>query len=198
MHGNDRIFADYGKAQTFLERIVRTGYPTRPAMVNAIRWILTVWFAIIATLVTVPSAAVLWHARRASKPGLTMPPAPPEAPPLLSLTPFDPKLPATALEQQTKISANQVAGYSKSVEAYKEQVNAYTQQLNAYKSFADYNAKDALATAYELVVKNTVVTLVNGLVTALIGYVFAKAGASLVDNYLRSKNNQALQPISYW
>lgn len=69
---------------------------------------------------------------------------------------------------------------------YTAKLEAYNKYLVAYASYTT-NALAARHSAYELVVKNTLVALISSFLTSLLAFVFAKEGANLVRAYFSKK-----------
>ncbi|MBA3242783.1 MAG: hypothetical protein H0T60_16285 [Acidobacteria bacterium] len=135
-------------------------------MKTLIQWILLLLFVSLILFVLVPSYQVLSSAERDGRTALQEPPKPPALP---ALPPADPKV----LEEQVK--------------AYTQQVTAYTQHVSAYKTYVEAFTKGHRAGAYELVVKDVLVSLLNAFLTALFGYVFITTGARMVRGYVEAK-----------
>lgn len=161
-------------------------------MKTVIRIAIIIWIVILNLFILIPSYKLLFgqEADNASK--LDEPPKPPAPPntPVLSST-----------NNQTpdpKFVEEKVKSYTQEVTAYTQQVAAYNQQITAYKTRAELVTKIRGDAAYELVVKGTLQPLLLSLLTAFLAWVFANAGASLVDNYIRAKNNQSLLPLKFW
>jgi hypothetical protein len=74
-------------------------------------------------------------------------------------------------------------------------VAAYSQAVQAYKAYLDSPAADVQAQRYKLIVKDTMLSVYSTFVTALLGYVFIKAGTQVIDNYIRAARNQPMQPL---
>lgn len=160
---------------------------------SLIQWILLLWFVALSAAVLIPSYQMLFG--RPSERTTGKPPDPPVPPPAPVLSFGAQSAPA---EQQPQLEAykQQAAVYAEQVKSYTQEVAVYTQQVAAYKAQEDANHKSGRASVYELVVKNSLVTLMGTFATALIGYVFANLGAGLLDNYVRMKNSEAPQPLS--
>ena len=161
-------------------------------MKELIQWILLGLFVGLIVLVLIPSSTILFGIGGESTVKLQEPPTPPVPPNPLTLAPLDPKL---DLEAQVKVYTQQVNAYTQQVAGYAQQVSAYTQQVNVYKTFAESTGKSRQAATYELVVKNTLLSLLNTFVAFLLGYVFVKAGANMVDNFIRAKNGQPVESL---
>jgi hypothetical protein len=151
-------------------------------MRTVIQAILVIWFVVISLFLFVPSFLLLTGV------GLTRQtvPQPPVPPPLIAALanpPSDPKLDIKVLEELGKTYAQQVS-------AYTQQVTSYKEQLAAYKVYVEASSKGTLAGAYQLVVKETLGTLLTTFATALLGYVFIKGGAGLVNNILLARRGQ--------
>ena len=59
--------------------------------------------------------------------------------------------------------------------------------ISAYKTYADSAVKSHRAGVYELVVKGTLLSLLNVFITALLGYVFVTTGARMVRDYMMAR-----------
>ncbi len=153
-----------------------------------IQGILVIWFIAINVAILIPSYGLLFDAgnESGSSPQPLPTPVPP-SPPVVG--PLDSTLNADGQKQQVETYKQQVA-------VYVEQVKSYTQQVSAYKIHVETRNKSMRAAIYEIVVKDTLVALIGGFATTLIGYVFANLGAGVVDNYVRMKNNAPPQALT--
>ena len=115
-------------------------------------------------------APTLPRTGEASQPGI---PAPPEAPQAPTFGALDLAKDAATLPQQVSALQQQVALYSHQVTAYQHRVDAYKSQIAA----TDPRARQI--TAFNTVVKETIVPLLTPILTALVGYAFVKAGAEV-------------------
>lgn len=112
----------------------------------------------------------------------------PTTPNSLKLEAIDPKLDLQAQEEQLKL-------YKTKVDVYTQQVTAFTQEVTAYKTLLEnqknitsdaqvYNQKIEL---YKLVIKDSLIPILIGLITAIAAYIFVKTGLEIVANYYRNK-----------
>jgi hypothetical protein len=154
-------------------------------MKKAIQLILLAWFLTVNLFILIPSFYLL----RGSSDETTKPPTPPAPPAAMAIGPLDPSLDLEKQKQQLEVYKLQVGHYA-------EQVKTYTQQVAAAKSYQEAMPSSKRSAVYELVVKNTLITLISGFATALIAYVFTSLGANVVDNFVRMRNNEAPQPLS--
>ncbi|MGA9773127.1 MAG: hypothetical protein WBV94_29120 [Blastocatellia bacterium] len=160
---------------------------------RVIQAILLIWFVSINAAILIPSYQLLLTSADIANIGLSQPPAPP---PLLStIGPLDPNLDATKQAQRLEDYKQQIAVYAEQIKGYTQEVTAYTQQVAAYKTYTDANEKSGRRGVYELVVRNSLITLVGSFATTLIAYVFTNLGAGVVDNMIRMKNNRDPQPL---
>jgi hypothetical protein len=157
------------------------------------RVLLLLWFILIGLLVLVPSGRLLFGGRKAPLLGKT--PVPPDPPSVKDVTWIDPKEPAATLTQRVEVYKQQASIYAQLVQVYEKQVTAYGKYL-------DQRAKDSCnecppkpSEEYSLIVKDTVAPMVNNFLAALFVYIFVNAGAQLITNYLRAKNNQTIEEI---
>lgn len=145
------------------------------------RVLLLVWFVVISLFILVPSFYVLQRMGELSAQPLPQPPAAPTPPELL---PFDKTL-------DKEVQGKQIQSR---VDAYQHQVTAYTQLMGAYKSQLDAQGKPPQLAVYQTVVKETLVSLITALLTALIGYVFVKEGVQVAKEYVKAKSKPAAGP----
>jgi hypothetical protein len=158
-------------------------------MQKIVQTILVIWFVVVSLFLFIPGAALLLR-------GDPLPAAMPNppSPPVVSTALTDPKEIAVisrdpkVIEEISKAWAQQVASYTQQVAAYKE-------QLAAYKVYADAAGKRQLSGAFQLVIKDTIVTLLSTFATALLGYVFVKGGAGLVNNLLLIRSGRPTEKL---
>lgn len=161
-----------------------------------IQVILLIWFIAVNLAILIPSYQLLFGRSEEGVTSRPQPPAPPAPPPApVAIGQPDPKLDIEAQKQQVELSKQQVAAYAEQIKAYTQEVSAYTQQVTAYKTQEDSRAKSGRMASYEVVVKNSLVTLLGSFATTLIGYVFANLGAGVVDNLIRMKNGKPAEPL---
>ena len=156
-------------------------------MKDSTQKILIVWFIVINLFILVPSFNVLWKTSGADSATLRDMPNPPEPPEPPTLPPFDATRDPKVQEAQVK---GQVDTFTQRIAGYTQRITAYTQQIAAYKSQIE-TAKPRQIAAYQLVVKDTLTELLKTLLTALVGFVFAKAGAEVVSKYIMMKRAKA-------
>jgi hypothetical protein len=161
-------------------------------MKTAIQIILLTWFIVVNLLIIGPSFYLLLQQPTVATAEQPKVPSPPGDVTLASL---DPALDIEKQKQQVEAYKQQVAAYTERVKVYTQQVAAYGQQVTAYKTLQDAQPSTRRAAIFELVVKGTLVTLISGFATALIAYVFTNLGATVIDNFVRMRNNQAPQPL---
>ena len=147
---------------------------------------LLIWFVVINLFILVPSFFIL--ARGLSADAVVVPemPAPPPPPEPATLLQFDSKLDPKVQEAQVKA---QVDAYTQRVNGYTQRVTAYTQQIVAYKSQIEAG-KTRQMIVYQAVVVDTLKALLTTLLTALVGFVFAKAGAEVLSKHIAAKKGQ--------
>ena len=162
-------------------------------MKKTIQIILLLWFISVNLLIIGPSYYLLTD--QAETEGSEQPKVP-NSPPDLNLAPLNADLDIEKQKQQVEAHKQQVAAYTERVKAYTQQVTVYGQQVTAYKTLQDTKPLARKAAVYELVVKGTLLTLIGGFATALIAFVFTNLGATVVDNFVRMKNNQEPQPFN--
>lgn len=146
-----------------------------------IRVILIGWLVIASVLLFAPAAALLFSA---SKPATTTTaPAAPPAPTLepLAISTDEPK---ELLEERGKAYATYI---NAQVSRYENEVAAYKEHVAAVKEASDAAARADRVGIYALVVKDTLSSLVNGLIVALTGFVFIKAGGDAAAKYQSAK-----------
>lgn len=151
-----------------------------------IQVLLLLWFVVINAAILIPSYRMLFGADAGPA---TSPLPAPTPPPPPALGPLDPALGAESQKQQVETYKQQAASYA-------EQVKSYTQQVAAYKVQTEVQNKSGRAGVYEMVVKNTLVSLLGGFATTLIGVVFANLGAGVVDNFVRMRNGSPPQRLT--
>lgn len=156
------------------------------------QWLLLIWFVALSAAVLLPSYQMLFGRPEAASPGdPPAPPVPPSAPVFSPGAEVDP----AKMQQQLEAYKQQAGVYVEQVKSYTQEVATYTQQISAYKTHQEAKAKSGRVSVYELVVKNTLLSLVTTFATALLGYVFASLGAGLLDNYARMRNGAEPQPL---
>lgn len=155
-------------------------------MKKAFQIILITWFIVVNLYILIPSFIVLKGINQQTQAKDL-----PTPPPPLSIQPLDLTV---ALDSQKE----QVNAFTQQVNAYTQRVNAFTQEVNAYKAYLESSDQFNQHTKYSLVVKDTLVTLMSGLLTAIVSYVFVNASTGLANNYIRAKNNQPVEPIEFW
>ena len=141
---------------------------------DAARVLLLVWFVVVGLFILVPSFYLLQKVKEQGTGAAQtspQPPAPPELPA------FDKSLDKEV--QQKQIQSR--------VDAYQHQVTAYGQLVGSYKTQLDAQGKSLQLAVYQAVVKETLVSLITGLLTALISYVFVKEGAAVAKQYIEAK-----------
>lgn len=160
-------------------------------MIKVFQYLLLVWFIVISLFIFVPSFLVLYSSWSYTDSTSEKPPEFPSPPALVPLEPLN-----TNLDAETQ--KRQVESLEIRVNAFTQQVNAYTQQVNAYKTYAENTGKSRSLEAYQTVVKDSLSSFLTTLLSALVAFAFAKAGAGLVDNYIRIKNGKEPQDIKLW
>lgn len=158
-----------------------------------IQWLLLIWFVALSTAVLIPSYQMLFGPPEAASPG---DPPPPPVPPLAPVFAPGAQTDPVKLQQQLEAYKQQTAVYAEQVKSYTQEVVTYTQQVSAYRTHQEARSKSGRVSVYELVVKNTLLSLASTFVIALLGYVLASLGAGLLDNYARMRNGAAAQPLS--
>ena len=161
-------------------------------MKKTIQIILLGWFISVNLLIIGPSLYLL--IRQPDADGSEQPKLP-TSPVHLELPSLNAELDIEKQRQQVEAYKQQVAAYTERVKAYTQEVTAYGQQVTAYKTLQDAKPLAREAAVYELVVKGTLLTLIGGFATTLIAFVFTNLGATVVDNFVRMKNNQEPQPF---
>lgn len=157
-------------------------------MVKVIQILLLIWFVVINAFILIPSYQVLQQSQNNEALVIPKPPEVPVAPkPLLEV--FDPNL---NLEEQVKAYTQQISGYTQQVNAYKAYMD------NAYKVYGEAANKSHGLEVYKTVVKDSLISLLSTLLSALVGFAFVKAGAELVRNYIAAKNGQPVSQIKLW
>jgi hypothetical protein len=156
-------------------------------MKTLIQWTLLVLFVSLGLFILIPSYHVLSSAGGGGTITLKEPPEPPSPPNPLTLPTIDPKLDLKVQEEQVKAHTQQVNAYTQQITAYAQQVSAYSQHISAYKTYADSSVKSPRTSAYQLVVKDTLLSLLNTFITVLLGYVFVTKGAEIVRDYVSAK-----------
>jgi len=149
-----------------------------------IQFVLLVWFVALGAAVLIPSYRLLFG-RPEGEPA-SSPPAPPVPPPA-PVVAFGAQPEAAKLQQQLETYMQQSAAYAEQVKSYTQEVAAYTQQVAAYRTHEEAKQRSGRAHDYELVARNSLLTLVATFAATLIGYVFAKLSPVLLDNYTRLK-----------
>lgn len=152
--------------------------------------ILMAWFIAVNVAILVPSYRLLFGSvdEGVANGPQPHPPSPPPASMLVG--PLDPNLDLEKQKQQVESYKQQVAAYAEQIKAYSQEVAGYTQQVAAYKIHEESRKEFNRPAIYELVVKNSLITLLGGFATTLIAYVFTNLGVGLADNFIRMKNGQ--------
>lgn len=160
---------------------------------------LLIWFLVVSVAILVPSYQLLFGSNEAETAGRSQPPTPPPPPPAFStIMTLDPKLDTAKQAQQVEGYKQQVGAYAERIKGYTQEVAAYTQQVAAYKTTGEAQEKSGRRGAYELVVKGSLITVLGGFATTLLGLVFANLGAGLADNMIRMRNNHPPQSLTLW
>lgn len=101
------------------------------------------------------------------------------------------------LENRGKVIAKRVDTYQQEIEAYKAQVTAYereisnyTNQVSAYQTQAQYTDTSRKLRIYNVLVSQSLMQMLGGLLIAIVTYLFAK----VADNYNRMKRGN--DPVS--
>ena len=163
-------------------------------MKKAIQIILLTWFIAVNLLILIPSLYLL--TRRVDETSASQPSQAPLPPAAVAVGPLDPALDLEKQKQQVEVYKQQNAAYAEQVKAYTQQVSAYTQQVAAFKTQQESTPDGRRRAVYELVVKGTLLSLIGGFATALIAFVFTNLGATVVDNFVRMRNNQPPQSFN--
>jgi hypothetical protein len=132
-------------------------------MTRVVQLILIAWFITVNLFILIPSYNVLKGIGHEDAKVLPKPPEPLPSPPNLS---GSVNSALNAETQQELIKAH--------VSFYTQQVTAHNQQIDAYKKQLDSLGRTRQIIVYELVIKQTIVTLIAGLTTALIAFAFVK------------------------
>ena len=143
-------------------------------MKHLVQVILIAWFITMSLFILTPSYNVLKGIDREDAKVLPKLPEPLPVPPDLSKS-VDP---AINLETQKELIKAHVSFYT-------QQVTAHNQQIDAYKKQLDSLGKTRQMLAYELVIKQTVVTLIAGLTSALIAFAFVQTVELLREHFAR-------------
>jgi hypothetical protein len=154
-------------------------------MKKVVQWILIVWFITVNLFILIPSFVLLKESREEA----VKPTPPPDPPKEMTIGPLDSTLEIDRQKQQ-------IEAYKLQVSLYAEEVKRHAQQVAAHKTYIEATPASRRIAVYQLVVKESLLTLISGFATALIAYVFTSLGANVVDNFLRMRNNQAPQPLS--
>jgi ABC-type glycerol-3-phosphate transport system permease component len=161
---------------------------------NLIRIILIGWFIVLNLFIFIPAYRLFGDVFSKGDEAVQSPPSPPEPIQALSLAEIDTTLELEVLKQQILAQTEQVNAYTQRVSAYTQEVAAYTQQTEAYKTYLSSTVQSERLTVYEKVVNGTLLGMLNAFVAALITYVFANVGASLVNNFISKK----AQPVQFF
>ncbi|HEY0319571.1 MAG TPA: hypothetical protein VGC66_01230 [Pyrinomonadaceae bacterium] len=164
-------------------------------MKTAIQLILLTWFITVNLFILIPSLFLLKSGGVDESAAIQKPPPPPP-PVALAVGPLDSTLDIEKQKQQVEAYKQHVGAYAEQVKAYTQQVTAYGQQVNAYKTEQETRPASRQRAVYELVIKNTLLSLIGSFATTLIAFVFTNLGATVMDNFVRVKNNQPPQPLS--
>lgn len=140
---------------------------------NVTRVLLLIWFVVISFFILVPSFFVLLRVRELGAQAQPQPPTPPQPP----------ELPPLSKDFDKDVQGKQIESR---VSAYQHQVAAYSHLMGAYKSQLDAQGKPSQLAVYQTVVKETLVSLITGLLTALVGYVFVTEGAKVAKEVIQA------------
>lgn len=151
---------------------------------------MTLVFLAIALLVIAPSYGLLTAKDDGDAEKLQLPPGPPTAPGAISIPPIDPKI---DIDQQIKAYTQVVAAYTQVTNAYSQQAGAFGKQIDAYKAYLAVTGVPRRQAVYELVVKGTLMTLLNTILAAFLAFAFVKAGANVLNNAIRAKAGQLVE-----
>lgn len=154
-----------------------------------IRTILIVWFIVLNLFIFIPAYRLFQDVFSTGDDAIQIPPTPPEPIQALSLSEIDTSLELGLLEQQVAAQTQQVNAYTQHVSAYTQEVSAYTQQTEAYQTYLSSTVQSERLTVYEKVVNQTLLDMLDAFITALITYVFANVGSSLVNNFISKTAN---------
>lgn len=101
------------------------------------------------------------------------PPATPQAPTFASV---QKNYPTETLEIQVTV-------FTKQVELYTQEVNVYTQHIAASKTYLEASTADEsrFATAFTLVIKDTLLPIASTILTALVAFAFAAVGGQALQ-----------------
>ena len=158
-------------------------------MKTLIATILITSFVVITLLILIPSALLLLS----REPDAQFPAelaAVPKPPTQLSLPPLEPKGDTKA---QLELDKELISAYSNEVSAYTQHVTAYSQGVQAYKAYLD--SPGVRTQRYKLIVKDTMLSVYSAFLTALLGYVFIKAAAQVIDNRIRIAHSQSPESL---
>jgi hypothetical protein len=145
---------------------------------NLARVIIFLWFLVISVFILITSYKQLNLAQAAEEDArtqITKISPPPKIP-------DDPKTFDGTFEQQVAVYNTRAAAYEKAVVAYSKYIEERTKAINR-------------TAAYSAVVKDVLVSMLSGLATALLGFVFANVGAQVANNYLLTKQGTTPQPV---
>lgn len=145
------------------------------------RVLLIIWFIVVSLYILIPSYVVLQSVKEQDTAVTQTAQQLPTPPPTLELPAFDKGSDKDV--QQKQIQSR--------VDAYQHQVTAYSHQLTAYKAQVEALGKPPRLAVYQAVVKDTLVSLITGLLTALVGYVFVKESAKVAKEYIQAKSKAA-------
>jgi ABC-type glycerol-3-phosphate transport system permease component len=146
-------------------------------MTRVVQIILIAWFLMVSLFIFIPSYNVLKGIDQGDAKVLPKPPDPPPSPPNLSGSVTS----GLSAETQQELIKAQVSFYT-------QQVATHNQQIDAYKKQLDSLGKTRQILIYELVIKQTIVTLIAGLTSALVAFAFVKA-EELMRRYLASRQS---------
>jgi len=82
------------------------------------------------------------------------------------------------------------------VTLYTQEVTAYVQSISAYTKHLQATATSNRQSVYELVVKDTLVSLFGQILTAFVAFAFVKVGAIVLDNRNPMRKDEPRQEIS--
>ena len=140
-------------------------------MTKIIQWLLLLWFAIAAAFVLIGGIILTLesHGTKAS-------------------------VPTTPILPDCKPKCGNAAEMEAMLKVYTAQTAAYEKQLAALKAKASAEQSQALET-YKAVAKETIQPLLTTIFTALLGYVFVKGTATVVNNAILARSGQEPQKL---
>jgi hypothetical protein len=183
----------FGKCQLGVVAFIATSQLLKRSqfMKNFLQIVLVVSLVILLALVLIPGCILFVEA--GSNSGDTLPQKPtepsgaPSPPVLLSLDL------TKDIQSQLNARKQQLDLYSQDVQAYDQEVKLFSYKVDAYKTAVGSFRQSRLSSAYELVAKNTLATILSSLIVGLLTFVFATSATHVLDNLIKARHGRPVR-----